>query len=386
VMPGSTMLDPTHLYRIRARFAPSPSSAECIEIGQVRDESSPVSKEREIRSGDRVMKDQKLAVFHSVDVGNKKNDLIDAKYQLWLDQQILDKALAHADAVPEVFLLNAQRQVAGDQNNVNRALATLRSWSISDEDIKKVEDEAQEVIKRGGKHNPGVDAAWPRVELKAPDDGVIVERNLALHEIVVDNTTNLFQVARLDRLAVLANVPEDDLPVLEKLTTDQRQWTVKTVGSPPVKGRIDDISYIIDPNQHTAVVKGHIQNIKNKNGEEVLRAGQFIEATVELPAPKDVVEIPIDAVSEDGQQAVVFVLTDRAKHHYTMRRVQVEARFEETAFVRSKPFDKSIQPTKEEVAQGILPKEPLVPGDLVLQTGVGELKAKLLDLESQPKK
>jgi cobalt-zinc-cadmium efflux system membrane fusion protein len=226
-----------------------------------------------------------------------------------------------------------------------------------------------------------VDAKWPRVELKAPDDGVIVERNLGLRENIVDNTTTLFQIARVDRLSVLANCPEDDLPELEKLTTAQRRWTITTVGSPPVAGLIDDISYIIDPNQHTAVVKGHIDNPK-----EVLRAGQFISATVELPPPADVVEVPIDAISEDGQQAVVFVLTDPAKHHYTMRRVQLEARFEETAFVRSKSFDKSVQPTKEEEQQGILPKEPLRPGELILQTGVGELKAKLLDLESQPEK
>jgi cobalt-zinc-cadmium efflux system membrane fusion protein len=381
VMPGTTFLDPTRLYRIRTRFAASPSSAEVTEIAKVRDESSPVTTEREIRSGDRVKKGQRLATFHSVDVGNKKNDLIDAMYQLHLDQQILNKAEEHADAVSQVFLWNAQRQVAGDQNNVNRALGTLRSWGISEEDIKKVQDEAKEVIKRAGKRNPGVDKDWPEVKLTAPDDGVIVERNLALHEIVADNTTNLFQIARVDRLAIVAYCPEDDLPQLEKLTTSQRRWTVSTVGSPPVAGLIDDISYIIDPNQHTAVVKGHIDNPK-----EVLRAGQFISATVELPPPADVVEVPIDAISEDGQQAVVFVVTDPAKHQYTMRRVELEARFEETAFVRSKPFDKSVKPTKEEVEQGILPKEPLRPGELILRTGVGELKAKLLDLESQPDK
>jgi len=377
-LPGSTMLDPTRLYRIRARFAPSPSSAECIEIGKMR-VGSP-TEERDIRSGDHVIKGQLLAAFHSVDVGNKKNDLIDAMYQLHLDQEILKKAEAHADAVPQVFLWNAQRQVAGDQNNVNRALATLRSWGISEEDIQAVQKEAKEVIKRGGKHNPGVDANWPRVEIRAPDDGVIVERNLALHEVIADNTTNLFQIARVDRLFITAFCPEDDLPELEKLETPQREWTVRTVGSAPVKGQIDDISYIIDPNQHTAVVKGHIDNPK-----EVIRAGQFISATVELPPPKDVVEVPIDAVSEDGQQAVVFVVTDKEKHYYTMRRVHLEARFTETAYVRSKPFEFD-QRTKEEKEQGILPKEPLARGEEVLLTGVGELKAKLFDLESQPEK
>jgi hypothetical protein len=33
----------------------------------------------------------------------------------------------------------------------------------------------------------------------------------------------------------------------------------------------------------------------------------------------------------------------------------------------------------------MLPKEPLLPGELVLPTGVGELKAALLDRESRPR-
>src|SRR5262249_23936144 len=151
-----------------------------------------------------------------------------------------------------------------------------------------------------------------------------VERNVSLHEIVVDNTTNLFQIARVDTLTVFAHVPEDDLPALEALPSDVRLWTVKTVGCEPIAGFIDDISYLIDPNQHTAVVKGHIDN---KDGK--LRAGQFISAAVALPSPPDVVEVPVDAVVEDGQQCVVFVHADPEKHpdQFTMCRVQLTQRF-----------------------------------------------------------
>src|SRR5262249_41983772 len=136
-----------------------------------------------------------------------------------------------------------------------------------------------------------------------------------------------------------------------------------------------------DPNQHTAVVKGHIDNKEGK-----LRAGQFISATVELPAPPDVVEVPSDAVVDDGQQCVVFVQTDPVKHYYTMRRVELTHHFDKTVFVRSKPFTKAEQRTPEEEELGILPKEPLRPGERILQTGVGELKAVLLDKDSQPEK
>jgi membrane fusion protein, heavy metal efflux system len=384
VMPGSTMLDPSRLMRIRARFAPSPSSAEVVEIARVPEDRGRSGKDvtvfREIRSGDRVSKGDVLAVFYSVDVGNKKNDLADAIYQLKLDEEILKRAEQSAAAVPEVFLLNARRQVLGDVNAIDRAVRTLETWGIPQDDIQAVRDEAERSKKHEGKRDKTKEALWARVEIKAPDDGVIVERNVSLHEIVVDNTTNLFQVAKVDRLNVVANIPEDDLPSLETLPTSERCWTVRTVGSAPVQGFIDDIGYIIDPSQHTAVVKGHIENPK-----EALRAGQFISATVDLPPPKDVVEMPVNAVVEDGQQSIVFVQTDPAKHYYTMRRVEVTERLDRTVFVRSKSFAKTEERTPEDEEQGLQPREPLRPGERVLQVGAGELKAALLDLESQKK-
>ena len=47
--------------------------------------------------------------------------------------------------------------------------------------------------------------------MRAPFDGVIVERNVHVDEMVVDNTVNLFQIADVNRLLVIANCPEDAL-------------------------------------------------------------------------------------------------------------------------------------------------------------------------------
>jgi cobalt-zinc-cadmium efflux system membrane fusion protein len=380
VMPGSTALDPTRLYRIRARFAASPSSAEVIEVAQIPDvPADPKNVQtvfREIRSGDRVKKDELLVVFNSVDVGNKKNDLIDAIYQLKLDEEVLKRAEgAGSGAVPEVFLWNARRNVQGDLNTINRAVSTLQTWGIAEADIQAARDEAKKVEERQGKHDKSKDALWARVEIRSPDDGVIIERNVAQHEVIADNTTNLFQIAKVDRLSVFANCPEDDLPALESLSTAERQWTVETVGSPPLKGSFDDTSYLIDPNQHTAVVKGHIDNPRN-----VLRAGQFVKATVELPPPTNVVEIPANAVIEDGQQCILFVEKDAKKRQYTIRRVELSNRFEKSVFVRSYFPKKDKKDAAEEKEVGMLAPEPLVPGERVLQSGVGELKAAYLDL------
>ena len=66
-----------------------------------------------------------LAVLYSVDLGNKKNDLFDALSQLRLDEEVLKRAEAYKAAVPEVFLLNAKRNVQADINAVSRAENTL---------------------------------------------------------------------------------------------------------------------------------------------------------------------------------------------------------------------------------------------------------------------
>jgi cobalt-zinc-cadmium efflux system membrane fusion protein len=403
---GSTTFDPTRLMRIRARFAP----CEVMQIGKKVDASKRTETGetafRELRPGDRVQKGEELGVFFSVDVGSKKNDLLDALVLYGLDQKIYDNMTKRSTAIPQVMLDTQWSKVQSDRNAINRALNNLKVWSIPQDEIDALHEEAKKIsadknawfktpegrwVKGEKQGTHGVvdvdkenENPWGRVTLRAPFDGIIVERNVTLHENVVDNTVNLFQIAQVNRLLVVAYAPEDELPTLNALTPEQRAWSVRTVGPASVnglKGPIEEIGYLIDPNQHTAVIKGYIDN-----PNEQIRAGQFVSCTVQIPPPPDVVEVPIDAVVEDGKYAVVFVETDPAKHRYTMRRVQLTQRFEKTAFVRSKPFSKEEQLTAEEKEQGMLPFEPLRPGERVLRSGVGELKAALIDLESRPAK
>ncbi len=400
---GSTNLDPTRLMRIRARFAP----CEVMQIGQTVDaerrSETGETEYRELRPGDRVKKGDVLGVFFSVDVGSKKNDLLDALVQYLLDQKIYDNMSKYSTALPPLQLEMQWSKVQSDRNAINRALNNLKIWSIPQEEIDALHEEAQKIsadkdawfktpegrwvkgekqAKRGqvdvDKEN---DNPWGRVTLRAPFDGIIVERNVTLHENIVDNTVNLFQIAQVNRLLVTAYAPEDELPTLNALKPEERFWSVRTVGANTVgglKAPIEEIGYLIDPNQHTAVIKGYINN----PGEQI-RSGQFVDCTIQIPPPKDVVEVPINAIVEDGRNCVVFVQPDPDKPSYTMRRVQPTHRFEQSAFIRSTPFAKNEKMTAEDKEQGMLPLEPLRPGERILPTGVGELKAALLDLESR---
>jgi cobalt-zinc-cadmium efflux system membrane fusion protein len=399
-MPGSTRFDPARLDRIRARFAP----ARVVQLAQVQDRSPKSGKTEysDLRPGDTVSKGDLMGVFYSVDVGSRKNDLLDALVQEELDQKILDEAQKHRESVPKVFMLTYERAVQGDRNAINRALNNLKLWDIPQDEIDALHAEARKIgsdkdawLKtpegqwvRGekgasGKLLPHLDTEnpWGKVTLRADRDGIVVESNVAMGEMVVDNTVNLFQIADVSRLQIIVHCPEDLLPVLEALAPRERQWIVRTVGAQSaagLRGTIDEIGYMIDPNQHTAVIKGFVENPGNR-----IRAGQYVTATVNIPPPDDVVEIPTDAIVEDGLQSVVFVQSDPSKHQFTMRRVQVTHRFESSVFVRKTPIPKEEQLTAIEAEEGLLPKEPVLPGERVLSAGVVELKRVVVDLESR---
>jgi cobalt-zinc-cadmium efflux system membrane fusion protein len=339
-LKGSTALDPRRLARVRCPFA-----GEVIEVA-------------EVRPGSAVKKGDVLVVVWSKDLAEKKHELVDALVQLHLDREILARAEKAANTVPEVIILKARRNVQGDSNAVRRVERALRAWSLSEEEIKTLKEYADGLAQRKGERDPEKEKAWGRVTLRAPFDGVIVERNVALHEMVRDNTVSLFQIAQMDRLLVIANAPESELPALNSLRPDERVWSVRPVGpAAPTefKGSIEEIGYLIDPNQHTAVIKGYIDNPEGR-----LRAGQFITATVVLPTE---LVLPASALVEVGRETIVFIQPDPMKPVYVQRRVVVVRRGHDTAHVRF----------------------PWKPGERVVTVGALDLKAALDDLKAERK-
>ncbi len=391
VLSGSTALDPNRLLHIRARFAP----AKVMEIGQTDDLTSGTTARRDLRSGDVVRKGDLLGVYYSVDVGNKKNDLVDAMLALNLDEQILAGSQRAYDkgALPLLDLQAAKKAVDGDHNAIDRAEQTLRAWEIPEADIDAVRKEAEKILAAGGKRDRDPEHLreqlhrWAKVELRAPEDGTIVERNGNPGETIIDNTVNLFQIAKVREILVSANAPEELLRPLQELTTPQRRWVVHTAGAPPegIPGPISDIGYVSDVNQHNLVVKGYIPN-----PDGLLRGGLYASLIIRMPPPKNVVEIPNDALADDGKQAVVFVQPDPSKPGvYVMRRVEIVMRLEHSALVRSQLFDAKgepvdeLPPTPQEKEEGLLPRHAIKPGDKVITAGVLEIKKEYEDRQSE---
>src|SRR5262249_17276988 len=143
--------------------------------------------------------------------------------RLKLDQESLDKLRqAYATgSVPERSVREAERNVEADLIAVARAERTLRSWRLTEAEIAAVKAEAN-VLKAPG--SAAEDERWARVEIRAPQSGVILEKNLSLGDLV-DTNIDLFRIGDVRRLTVWAHAYEEDLPKLNSLTRPI-DWTV----------------------------------------------------------------------------------------------------------------------------------------------------------------
>ena len=392
-LPGSLGLDPNLLVPVHARFP-----GEVARMAEV--ETHPANGDgkrgtRPIRYGDEVEQGQILAVIWSKDIGEKKSELVDAISRLELDQRLLQRLTSFKaeTVIPARQVAEARRNVEGDLIAINKAERTLRSWRLTEDEIDAVKQEAVELREatthaidnakttdleslrgqveelRSKTSNLSEDTHWAELEVRAAIDGVIVEKNINVGTIV-DPSDDLFKIANLSRIQVLASVYEEDLPYLERLPPDKRDWAIDLKADPndkPRPGKFEMIGKIIDPVMHTGALIGWLDN---RDGH--LKVGQFITATIQLPADPAMVSIPASALIEEGPYPAVFVETNAQRHEVTRRNVAVTRRGRQRVFVRS-------EPTEEERREGA---QPLAVGERVIVSGGLELFSELINLQA----
>ena len=234
------MFDTNRLSHVHTRFP-----GEITEIGRVAGAYWPID------FGETVRKGQLLCVLWSRDLGEKKSELIDALSQLHLDQQTLTRLTESSrdGAVPERTVREARRKVETGEIAVARCLRTLQSWRIPQEEIDAVQAEAQRYCSGNRKAREELVHQWARLEIRAPLDGVVVERNAVLGDLV-DTGVDLFMIADLSRLRVSAHAYEEDLPKLDALKESERRWAIRVPSDPKAaihSGGFDKIGRVIDP-------------------------------------------------------------------------------------------------------------------------------------------
>jgi cobalt-zinc-cadmium efflux system membrane fusion protein len=203
------------------------------------------------RLGDEVKKGQVLVVIRSQDLALAISDYQKSVADKLLARKALDRAKLLYDhgAVPQKDLETAQDTEEKTKVDVQTAAARIRIL--------------------GG----DTDHLSPVIEVKSPISGTIVEQNTAGGEGVksLDNTPNLFTIADLSRVWVLCDVYENNLSQVH--LGDGVEVRLNAYPDRVFRGRISNISRLLDPTTRTAKVR-----VELANSGGIFRPGMFSNA------------------------------------------------------------------------------------------------------------
>jgi cobalt-zinc-cadmium efflux system membrane fusion protein len=256
------------------------------------------------RPGDVVEVGQQLLILDSTDLGLAKSDYAKAV----ADVERAEGALKLARELFEIKAI-AQKEIRDTQNESRKAAAEreraasrLRILGVRDGQLGDIAGRA--------------DVATTLVVL-APRSGVIVERNVTPGQVVAygqsDTPINLFVIADLSTMWVVADVYEPDVPKVRL-----GQTVVVTLPCCPgdrYEGRVVNISDAVDKETRTLKVR-----VVVPNRDRSLKAEMFVKVAIDTGATR-VLSLPQGAVHREGRDT--FVLVQRGKDDYERRSVRL---------------------------------------------------------------
>lgn len=268
-----------------------------------------VSVQRKV--GDQVRKDDVLALIDAADVGKAKAEFLQAISQLQLKQLVVErlKPLAEKGAVAgrqyqeaETAFQEAQIRVLSARQSLINLGFSMAAEEYAGHSIQEIAERIQflglsaEMIAKLNK-NSTTSNLFP---MRAPLDGVVVDRKVVPGEIVDPNRT-LFNVADVRRMWLTLNVRQDES---KYVALDQKVLFRRSDGKdePEIPGTVSWISTSVD--EKTRMVQVRV-DLKNPDGR--LRAHTFGTGRIVLREEPGAVVVPSEAVHWDGCCHVVFV-------------------------------------------------------------------------------
>jgi len=137
------------------------------------------------------------------------------------------------------------------------------------------------------------------LEIKAPIDGIIIERKSTVGELV-DKGSAIYTISDPSDLWVIAEVKERDIASV-KVGQDA---TFKVLAYPDQEfhGKVVRLGNQIEADSRTLEVR-----IETDNADGKLKAGMFADVEITTTIMNDIIVIPDTALQSDGDGQVVFV-------------------------------------------------------------------------------
>jgi cobalt-zinc-cadmium efflux system membrane fusion protein len=261
------------------------------------------------RPGEATEAGRRLLVIDSPDLGTAKSDYAKAVADVERAEHAIDLArdLFEAKAI-------AQKEVRAAENDFRKAVAERERAASKLGTLGVAETQLKEIASRAD--------ASTLVVLRASRSGVIVERNISPGQVVAygqsDTPLNLFVIADLSSMWVLADLYEPDVP---KVHLGQPvSVTLPCCPGDRYRGSVVNIGDAIDKDSRTLKVRAAVPN-----RGRALKAEMFVKVAIETGSAR-VLTLPQTAVQRQDGMTVVLVETSPGR--YQRRPIKTGAEFD----------------------------------------------------------
>ena len=254
-----------------------------------------VVREVSAQLGDKVKRDQALAIVFSTELGDAEGEYLKRLAELEEHHRHHQRAteLVELGAISREEFEQAASNYKVAQASASAARERLVLLGVTQQQVEMLRSSSQ---------------VQSLISVLAPVSGTIINRAVNTGE-VVDKGKELFRVADLSTVWVTGQIYEIDF-------TKVPLGIHAAITTPAYPGRTfaGQVSYIdprVDPNTRTAQVR-----IEVANPREMLKLGMFLDVSfgavaVAASSGKPVVVVPQSAVQSIGSRQVVFVASDQ---------------------------------------------------------------------------
>ncbi|MEP6732947.1 MAG: efflux RND transporter periplasmic adaptor subunit [bacterium] len=224
----------------------------------------------------------------------------------------LDDQLFKNDAIPRRELEQAQTDATSALADRDAAMEQLRALGVDEAAITAVRD-----------NKP---TAAPEAVIRAPIDGVVVEKLVNQGQLIQAGTTQVFTVADLSTVWVMANVFETDLGAVRA----GENATITTSAYPtPITGTVTYVGALVDPASKATAVRVLVQNPRG-----ILKRDMLVNVAIRASEGQNGILIPTSAVLRDDQN-LPFVYVALPNNHFARRPITIGSRVGDSYEVRA---------------------------------------------------
>jgi cobalt-zinc-cadmium efflux system membrane fusion protein len=272
------------------------------------------------RLGDAVKRGDALLVIESAELGQAQSDYLRDRTSL---------AVAESAIEPLKQAAERARKLHQQEQGISLAELQKREAELKAAEGTALSAKAAVVAARNrllllGMTADGVKALEdsgvlnPKLAIRAPLAGRVIEREVTLGEMVSPEQDKLMVVAGMDVVWVLADVPEARLPSITIGSPARVQ--LAAIPGKTFEGKVAQVAPALNPDTRSGTVR-----IEVPNADGALRPGMFASVVLTTGADDDapVLAIPDEAVQTVEGEPSVFVPVDGEENTFGRRAVKV---------------------------------------------------------------